>query len=187
MTGTHEMNETAFLWNGFCSILKYYIYFFYHKCWIFMLRVAVHLNSELMVLVSCAYICYIIIFAIRPKTDIDFCCSLVWVILWNQQYSEDAVHCCLNVKALVFCVMSGVKSNHLIRHTSCDSVDSLNSQSSAGSLASQQSALTSSDQKKLKKKNWVCQCLSTLFSTDEIDWLTGWLIHILSSILDMVL
>jgi len=50
----------------------------------------------------------------------------------------------------------GVKSNHLIRHTSCDSVDSINSQSSTGSLASQQSAVTYSDKKKLKKKNWVC-------------------------------
>jgi len=49
----------------------------------------------------------------------------------------------------------GVKPNHLIRHTSCDSVDSINSQSSTGSLASQQSAVTYSDKKKLKKKNWV--------------------------------
>jgi len=52
-------------------------------------------------------------------------------------------------------VLSGVKPNHLIRHTSCDSVDSINSQSSTGSLASQQSAVTYSDKKKLKKKNWV--------------------------------
>jgi len=54
------------------------------------------------------------------------------------------------------CAVPGGKPNHLIRHTSCDSVDSINSQSSTGSLASQQSALTYSDKKKLKKKNWVC-------------------------------
>lgn len=59
---------------------------------------------------------------------------------------------------LVLCTaVPGVKPNHLIRHTSCDSVDSINSQSSTGSLASQQSALTYADKKKLtKKKSWVC-------------------------------
>lgn len=52
-------------------------------------------------------------------------------------------------------VAGGVIVPQLSRHISCESVDSMNSQSSANSLSSHQSAMMYGDKKKQKKKNWV--------------------------------
>lgn len=57
---------------------------------------------------------------------------------------------------------SGVSVPQLSRHISCESVDSMNSQSSTNSMSSHQSAIYYGDKKKMKKKNWVTRCWKQL-------------------------